>query len=68
MPVAIAVPPVGAVNQFKVPPVQPLADNETVPVLHLLALVVLGADGKGLTVATTDDLELTQVLASVQLT
>ena len=45
---AIAVPPVGAVNQFKVPPVQPLADNETVPVLHLLALVVLGADGSAL--------------------
>ena len=67
-PVAIEVPPDGAVNQSKVPPVQPLAERATVPVLHRLAPVVEGAEGKGLTVAITELLALTHVLASVQLT
>src|SRR6185436_8105371 len=53
-PVFTKVPPVAALYQFKVPPVQPEPDKLTTPGPQMVALVTVGAAGVGFTVIVKD--------------
>ena len=57
VPVPNEVPPVEAVYQLIIPPIQPPAFSVIVPVPHLLPGVLVGAAGAVVTVATTLVLE-----------
>ena len=65
MPVPKEDPPLDTLNQFKIPPAHPDADNATVPFPHLEFPVTDGAAGIGFTIAVTAVLGPSQPAAVV---